>query len=323
MDTSSSITGFFASRLGTNYLRAMSLTNVTHLTGPETYELWAMIMTAVFKGQGLYEIVIDGKKPEKDASPEEKGAYSQLSSIAVNIYIQVVGSKILGKILKLKDPHLMWKYLKELYYQNNTFILIHQLRTVALLANAYDPGRKVISVIDEFETEYDRLTSLAQESSNSSCHKLAEFLDDDEVKSTYLLSLFCEHHKDVVDNLTIKKNCTYAVIKQNLLRLNRTATPPTTDIAQVGKAVKNSLMSKKPGRVFKPSKRPSLNECSFCKKHFWAEHKGHVYNSCPRLKERLSQPNTTQPETTSKQAGMIVMGIDQNDSNKSRFAPVM
>lgn len=92
--------------------------------------------------------------------------------------------------------------------------------------NAYNLSRTVGSVIDEFETEHDRLTSLARESSNPNGHELADFLEDDEIKRNHLLSSFCKHHKEVVDNLTTKNNCTHVIVKQRLLDFDRDATPP-------------------------------------------------------------------------------------------------
>ncbi|KAI0998296.1 hypothetical protein K3495_g9899 [Podosphaera aphanis] len=56
-------------------LRPSTYSNVTLITGPETYDVWASVMEAVWRSLRLYELVVDGRKPEPGCNPEETEAY--------------------------------------------------------------------------------------------------------------------------------------------------------------------------------------------------------------------------------------------------------
>ncbi|KAI1006572.1 hypothetical protein K3495_g1649, partial [Podosphaera aphanis] len=105
-------TTFFVSCNKDHALRPSTYSNVTLLTGPETYDVWASVMEAVWRSLRLYELVVDGRKPEPGCNPEETEAYECLYHQAVGIYVQVVGPDVLRQIIDLKDPHEMWKHLK-------------------------------------------------------------------------------------------------------------------------------------------------------------------------------------------------------------------
>ena len=155
---------FFARRLNCS-LRNMSFSNITQLTGHDTYESWAITMEAIWRGQKLFELVVDGKKPKEDACLEEQEAYSESSTIAANIYILVVCPSILRKILKLQDPHYMWTFLITEYHRTNKFTLVHQLGSLMSLSSTYDSNGTMASFLDVYENEYFRTTTLARESS--------------------------------------------------------------------------------------------------------------------------------------------------------------
>ena len=158
---------FFTSRLMCS-LRNMSFSTIPQLIGYENYETWAITMEAIWKGQKLFELVVEGKKPEESDTDEEKSAYCELSTIAVNIYILVVNSTILKKSLKLNAPHQMWTTLSTEYRRISNFTLVHQLGSLMTLSSSYDSSSTIGSFIDKYENEYFRVLSLARESSSLS-----------------------------------------------------------------------------------------------------------------------------------------------------------
>lgn len=285
---------FFTTRLCCS-IRNMSFSNVTQLTGQDTYDAWAITMEAIWRGQKLYELVVEGKKPKEDACREEQEAYSELSSIAVNIYILVVCPSILKKILKLQDPHLMWNSLSAEYHRTSKFTLVYQLGSLMSLSSTYDPNGTLSTFIDKYENEYFRVTSLSRESSSISRQKIADFLDDDEIKRDLILAFLSRHHKNIVDNLVTKDNLSYTEVKQRLLDIDhdipsQPASSHSAYVTQFKKSADIPSKSIKPSRVSKSrrSKDLRLKECTFCRRHFPSEYRGHTWNSCARLAERKS-----------------------------------
>ncbi|KAI0992578.1 hypothetical protein K3495_g15606 [Podosphaera aphanis] len=80
---------FFVSQNKVRSSLSMSFSNVTQLTGRDTHDTWAAIMDAIWYSQQLGEMVIEGKKHEKDDSPEEREAYMLLSKYAITVFVQV------------------------------------------------------------------------------------------------------------------------------------------------------------------------------------------------------------------------------------------
>lgn len=306
----------------------MSFSNITQLTGHDTYESWAITMEAIWRGQKLFELVVDGKKPKEDACLEEQEAYSELSTIAVNIYILVVCPSILRKILKLQDPHYMWTFLITEYHRTNKFTLVHQLGSLMSLSSTYDSNGTMASFLDVYENEYFRTTSLARESSSLSRQKIADFLDDDEIKRDLILAFLSRHHKNIVDNLVTKDNLSYTEVKQRLLDLDHEfpmqSSPHTALVTQFRKLKNDTSRVAKPSKVTK-SRHPKYSiqrECSYCKKHYPSEYKGHVWNSCVRLREKKAvMPKG--PKDIHERANIAVNDPQEEDLNNYHFAQVM
>ncbi len=95
---------FFLSRNKDSSSRITTFPNVTTLNGPEDYDIWASTMEAIWRSLKLYELVVEGRKPEPGNTTEDIEAYESLYHHAVGIYIQVVGANVPRQIIDLKDP---------------------------------------------------------------------------------------------------------------------------------------------------------------------------------------------------------------------------
>ncbi|KAI0993728.1 hypothetical protein K3495_g14456 [Podosphaera aphanis] len=105
----------FGPILQENICRTMSLNNVVRFDGQSTYQTWAATMLAVWHSMGLYEVVVEGVRPEQNAAKDEVKNFESLSHCAVGVYIQVVSPMRLRNIIKMANPHLMWNHLKSGY----------------------------------------------------------------------------------------------------------------------------------------------------------------------------------------------------------------
>lgn len=257
----------------------MQLTNVVQLSGYDNYDSWFNTIIVVWDTHKLHELVVEGMAAEEN-NPTKAYAYKELCTLAKNIYILVVCPDILASLLELQNPHLMWKYLKTEYKRNSTFNLVYQFRNLALLAIAYVPSQPISAFIKTFETEYSRLTKLARDSSDDNRKLLAQFLQSDTIKRTFILAFLAQGQKNVVDNLATKDNLSYAAVKQRLLDLDQ-ETPVEMAMAicfKRGKPFTSNLT--------KPSKFAKLQECTYCLKHFPSNSSGHTWKNCPKVQER-------------------------------------
>ena len=98
----------FRSRIKEDKPRAITikLDNIKQLTGQENYIIWESTMRLVWKGMKTYEIVVEGQQPSDDAELDEVTAHTTLCHQASAIYIQVVSTEILEKLVEFDHPHL-------------------------------------------------------------------------------------------------------------------------------------------------------------------------------------------------------------------------
>ncbi|KAI1001169.1 hypothetical protein K3495_g7030 [Podosphaera aphanis] len=166
----------------------VTYSNVTTLSGPEHYDTWASTMEAVWRSLRLYELVVEGRKPESGFSHEETEAYESLYHHAVGVYIQVVGANVLRQIIDLKDSQIMWTYLKTKYKCGSTFALVYQLGKIMDL-----PSTSLSSLVQAFETEWLTLCKLVSDSTDDYRSELAKCFSRDKAKRDFLLGILSRH----------------------------------------------------------------------------------------------------------------------------------
>lgn len=258
----------------------MSLAHIPILTGQETYELWAATLEAIWGNLLMEELVLEGWKTDSNASLEEKEAYEFLYRSAVGIFIQVVNSDVLKLIINLKDPHIMWTYLKTQYQRTSAYAVVFQIGCLSLLAASYDSSQPISHYIQKFESEYFRLNKLVGGSEEEHRKHGSNYFSHDKTKRDFLLGFLSRHQKNVVDNLTTKGDLTYDEVKQRLLD---TDYGTSSQVALVTESrvdqVKPSWHTSKKGMRVKKSRY-----CTFCKKHNPSRYLGHVWNNCEFLK---------------------------------------
>ena len=306
---------FFATKLTSS--RTMALTNVVQLTGHENYDLWANTMIVVWNTNKVFELVVEGRVPEED-NPSEVLAYNDLCTLAKGIYIQVVSKDILADILELQNPHLMWTHLESEFKKNSSFNLIHQLRSLVLLASEYDPSQPMSKNIGKIETEYSRLFKLARDSSDNERKCFSQFLKSDMIKRDFLLCFLAQDQKNVVDNLSTKDNLSYAEVKQRLYDLDHGG---PTQLALVTREAEPKTHISKPRKPNRVAKRV---QCTYCRKHHPSNSNGHDWRNCPRIRDR-GPNNRTRARVVPilEQANTTVQNTTENDSLVSYPAPVL
>jgi len=272
----------FRSRIKEDKPVTIKLDNIKQLTGQENYIIWESTMRLVWKGMKTYEIVVEGQQPSDDAEQDEVTVYTALGHQASAIYIQVVSTKILEKLVEFDHPHEMWNYLRTQYYRDTAFALVSQIPNLATLSTTYDPGLPITVFIAQFETDWLRLSKLAKASKDSYRQTFARFLGEDKAKRDCLLGFLVGYQKNIVDNLSTKDDFTFAEVKQRLLDL---------DLGQPGTKTQQALVTtdhRKPKRSPRPVPLPSsaekLKDCTWCSKHHPGRSHGHMWNKCFKLK---------------------------------------
>lgn len=150
------------------------------------------------------------------------------------------------------------------------------------LINAYDSSSSIADYIQQFESEWLTLHRMSKASTDSYRQFLSKFLDEDKAKRDFLLALLAQHHENAVDNITTKDDLTFSEVKQRLMNLDHKK-ESTLNSAFMTKEIKGNKSSY--NQISKNLKR----ECSFCKKHHPGRHIGHIWNNCPKLKEKTDR----------------------------------
>ena len=234
------------------------------------------------------EIVCDGLEPMVDAPAKEKQTYNHICKLGISILIQTLAPEILDSIQREKNPHKLWKSLREQFYRDSPYALFAQDRKLSKLADSYSSFSSLSEFIQNFEAEYQAYLNLAKSSKDEYRVKLAELLQMDQAKRERLLGLLVDHLPNVVDNLSTKDNMTYSQVKQRLLDLGSNNSSSdlalsTTKMKGKGKAASSSSKNKSSSN--KSSSSDQL-VCTWCSKHSPGTKVGHTWNRCHVLKDR-------------------------------------
>ena len=147
---------------------SVKLDNIDVLEGHANYDDWVDQMTIVFTAMGCEELVVEGSTPDVRANQDEINDYKALRSQALLVLIQSISKPILRVVAKKKDPHAIWKHLKETYHRDTAFSFVYQITNFSVLSTSYDPSKPIKDFIDKFESEWEKLSTLANSPSTSS-----------------------------------------------------------------------------------------------------------------------------------------------------------
>jgi hypothetical protein len=319
--TGQPLSSTFRSRVKEDKPVSIKLDNIKVLTGQDNYNIWAATMTLVWKGMKCYEIVVEGLDPAADAAQDEIDAYTALCHQAAAVYIQVVSTDILEKIVELDHPHKMWKYLRTEFYRDTAFALVSQITTLTSLSTTYDPSQPISTFISQFETEWLRLTKLAKASKDSYRQAFAKFLDEDKAKRDFLLGFIVRHQKNVVDNLSTKDDLTFAEVKQRLHDIDvDTTSSSDTALSAITKGTGRGRDQTYNNNRSSTSSSSKPKECTWCKKHYPGRALGHYWNDCFKLKEQNEQKRKDKGKDKKEKQDESHVTTDMND-NEVRYQP--
>jgi hypothetical protein len=264
---------------------AVKLDNIEILTGHENYDDWADQVTIVLDAMQLSEIVIEGKDLTDGADDDEKAVLKTLRSQALLVLIQLLSKPIMKIVAKKRDPHAIWKYLRETYRRDTAFSFVQQIMNFTSLPSSYDPSdpQAISEFIDRFETEWARLQSLTDGSNDSDTYrtKFREFLEEDKAKRDFLLGFLVKHHENVVDNLTTKDSLSYSDV---VMKLHSLSSYSDTSVA---------YKASRPGKKDRDTDPAEKKECNYCKAHKLGNPQGHTWKDCRKLKAKQDAERET------------------------------
>lgn len=269
---------FFTSRKN-QALRPVTFPCVTTLTGQENYDIWSSVMEAVWRSTRMFEMVVEGKRPEPGDSPEEFEAYDLMYHQAVSIYLQVVGPEVIVQIIDLKDPHDMWKHLKSEYKRGSSFALVFQLGKVMDIPQTVPDPHSISSLVKQFESEWLSLCKLAGDSTDEYRIELARCFSRDKAKRDFLLGMLSRYHKSVVNNLVARDDLSYNQVKQHLFDIDFKA-PGQNSALLTSKA---NVESSEPTQGTHSKVKKKIT-CAYCKKHFPSQANGHRWQRCRKMR---------------------------------------
>jgi hypothetical protein len=190
---------------------ALKIDNIYVLEGHANYTDWVDQMTIIFSAMRCEQLVVDGATPADDADEEEMEDYQQCRSQALLILIRGISQPILRTVAKKRDPHEIWKYLKETYHRDTAFSFVQQITNLTSLPSVLDPSKPIKEFLDLFEAEWQKLADFARSSTTDTYRAIfAKFLAEDKAKRDFLLAFIVNHHQNVVDNLTTKDDLSYS-----------------------------------------------------------------------------------------------------------------
>lgn len=306
---------FFTTLLKYNPIRNYPLTNIVLLTGQAVYETWAIFMITIWRTNGMLELVVDGRKPSKDADTEEVRAYTVLYNAAIGIFLQAISSDILKVVLEQSDPHLMWMYLVTEYKRDTAYALVYQVGTLCQLITAYSTSKTLADFIQLFETEWNKLYRLARDSNEEYRQDFAKFLQKDLAKRDFLLGFLSRYKKNVVDNLTTKSDLTFAAVKQHLLDIDYEEVSDTA-LATGSTITKKPVLSRPSGIV----KSYNKTTCSYCKKHYPKSNLNHHWYKCEKLK---GDKTKNKKDNMKINEALMTSTSEDNASKTSRHVPAL
>jgi hypothetical protein len=107
----------------------LKLDNVEVLKSFDGYELCFYKISIIFKGMGLYKIIVMGIDLSPLASAEELITFQLTQRQGRLVIIQVMSNEIFGEIAELKTPYPMWIYLQTSDRHNSTLSYFFALRS--------------------------------------------------------------------------------------------------------------------------------------------------------------------------------------------------
>ncbi|KAG0641052.1 hypothetical protein HOY80DRAFT_1114716 [Tuber brumale] len=105
------------------------------------------------------EIVVEGPQPSEDADQDEAATYMALCYQASEIYIQVVSTGILEKLVEFDHPHEMCKDIRTEYYWDTAFALVSQITNLTYLSTSFVTTWQTGKGIEGLISPSDNLTN--------------------------------------------------------------------------------------------------------------------------------------------------------------------
>ena len=107
-------------------------------------------------------------------------------------------------------------------------------------------------------------------------------MGEDKAKRDFLLGFLVGHQKNIVDNLSIKDDFTFAEVKQRLLDLDHDQSSTKSQHALATADYRKPKRSPRPAPVRGPTEKPK--DCTWCSQHHPGRSRGHTWNECFKLK---------------------------------------
>ena len=106
-DLSSTVPSFSGRTAGWESM-VVGFDRIPELEGQTNYTIWEASLRIIFRTLKIYDIVVTGAAPATDATEDEVEAYDDLCNHAKIVFIQMVSTPILEKIVVMENPHAIW-----------------------------------------------------------------------------------------------------------------------------------------------------------------------------------------------------------------------
>jgi hypothetical protein len=258
-------------------LQSIKFENRPKLTGSDDYQLWRGAWEIAFDARGWLEVV-DGTQPQiskgKDVESFTSTAivdeWTLINKRARVALVQGISAEHLPIIISNTTAHGAWQALKDQYNRDtgNTTISLLKTITDTRLIN----GGSISEHLTAFTYRWQRLNSRCATSKSEIAKALSNFTNSQQVKAAFLLISLPSEMDNIVDNLQMKADLSYADIYARLMDFaaNKSTSSTTDDKAYKARSSSASTGDK---------------SCTICKKK-GQKHEEHTYQECRKLKAR-------------------------------------
>ncbi|RKF87686.1 hypothetical protein GcM1_084002 [Golovinomyces cichoracearum] len=253
-------------------------------------------MEAVWRSLKLYELVVEGKRPEPGSGPEKNEAFDAMFHAAIGLHLQVVGPNVIKHIVDFKNPHEMWMHLKLEYKRGSSFGLVFQLGKIMDVHNNIEDPISISSLLSGDSTDEYRVL-------------FARCFNIDKEKRDFLLGMLSRHHKSAVNNLITRDDLSYAQVKQHLFDMDYD--PPSQNSAFLTERQSEKSALPKP---FRPNKVGRKITCSYCLKHFPSIAKRHTWQIFRKKRAAESSKNKNKLNTPAKEVAHMTSATDDQSA---------
>jgi hypothetical protein len=259
--------------------------DIKKLLGPENYISWRAHVAVYLRHLKVLDVVNGTTPAPTDKTSSAYDEWETRDTTAQLALLTAISVEWQHLVAQSSSSAEGWTKLQDQFDRQNIISLSHLLNKAT--TSKMESSETLPQYLARFDSTWTQLKTRVHNApaDDTMATGLERFLDNEQIKASYLLLSLPETYSNVVDNLVSKKG-TYADAYAHLMDLPSTSASNAKALAAQAKKKKEKATqsSKKKPTSSDTGNQLGKNECSFCKK--WnREFVGHTYKICTVLKD--------------------------------------